>query len=487
MIKLLNRTRMMSESKKSGIVYMLSSLASKGLIFLTVPIFTRIMPSSEIGKINLYNSWFSLVCIFSTLSLTSGGYQLALKEFENDKDKYESSVYSLVILMTSVVALLYILNPTLWENLFGLSRKFMVMLVIGLFLTPAQDFWMTRQRYDYRYKMSSCVTLLSTFGAVALSVYAVLNCKTDESAWFRLLANNLVMYGVALLLGIHILKKGKCFYKKQYWTFSLSLSLPLVGHAIAKQILDVSDRIMINRFVGSSAVGIYSTLYSVSSLSLIVWNAMNGAYIPYLYKNINNCNECNNIRKTSSTLLSIYIFMAFIMILLAPEIVRIMATQEYYEAVYIMPPIAMGVVLTAVSNMYSNILIFLKKTKVIMLASGAASAVNVVLNFVFIPKFGYQAAAYTTLVAYIVMAIIESGVATIYYKKNTNSKMIYDNKLILSWCIGTTLLAFIAVGLYKTQILRYIVCLGCFFVIGIWYKRKLRTINRHLNEENIDG
>ncbi len=70
---------------------------------------------------------------------------------------------------------------------------------------------MTRQRYDYRYKMSSCVTLLSTFGAVALSVYEVLNCKTDESAWFRLLANNLVMYGVALLLGIHILKKGKMF------------------------------------------------------------------------------------------------------------------------------------------------------------------------------------------------------------------------------------------------------------------------------------
>ncbi len=66
----------------------------------------------------------------------------------------------------------------------------------------------------------------------------------------------------------------------------MSLSLPLVGHAIAKQILDVSDRIMINRFVGSSAVGIYSTLYSVSSLSLIVWNAMNGAYIPYLYKKI---------------------------------------------------------------------------------------------------------------------------------------------------------------------------------------------------------
>lgn len=90
---------------------------------------------------------------------------------------------------------------------------------------------------------------------------------------------------------------------------------------------------------------------------------MNGAYVPYLFKNIDNIDEHNNIRRTSSTLLTLYTFIAFVMILLAPEIVRIMATQEYYEAVYIMPPIAMGVALTAVSNLYSNILIFIRKRK----------------------------------------------------------------------------------------------------------------------------
>ena len=368
MIKLLNKMGMMSESKKSGIAYTLSTLVTKGLVFLTIPVFTRIMPSAEIGKINLYNSWFSLICIFSTLSLTSGGYQLALKEFDNDKDRYESSVYSLTMLVTSFVTVLYVMNPDFWEKMFGLSRAYMIMLVIGLFLTPAQDFWMARQRYDYKYKMSSFLTLISTFGAVVLSVFAVLNCKPNETGWARLFANNLVMYSVALLLGINILKKGKCFYKKEYWVFSLSLSLPLVGHAIAKQVLDVSDRIMINQYIGSSAVGIYGTLYSVSSISLIAWNAMNGAYVPYLFKNIDNSDEHNNIRRTSSILLTLYTFIAFVMILLAPEIVRIMATQEYYEAVYIMPPIAMGVALTAVSNLYSNILIFYKKTKVIMLA-----------------------------------------------------------------------------------------------------------------------
>ena len=475
MIELLKRIKTMPESKKSGITYTFSTLITKGLVFLTIPIFTRIMPSAEIGKINLYNSWFSLVCIFSTLSLTSGGYQLALKEFDNDKDKYESSVYSLTILVTVIVLFLYTLNPSFWENLFGLSRNFMIMLILGLFVMPAQDFWMARQRYDYKYKMPSCLTLLSTFCAVALSVAAVLNCKPDESGWVRLLANNLVMYGVALLLGLYILVKGKCFFKKEYWAFSLSLSLPLVGHSIAKQILDVSDRIMINRYIGNSAVGIYGTLYSVSSISLIAWNAINGAYVPYLFKNIDNCNEHNNIRKSSSLLLLLYTFIAFLMILMAPEIVRIMATQEYYEAVYIMPPIAMGVALTAVSNMYSNILIFYKKTKVIMLASGMASVVNVILNAIFIPKFGYQAAGYTTLVAYIIMALIESIVATIYCKKNMKTKMIYDNKFIFALCMGTVLLSFIAVFLYRTRTPRYIVCLTCLFTAGIVYKRELKA------------
>lgn len=475
MIKLVNKMGMMSESKKSGIAYTLSTLVTKGLVFLTIPVFTRIMPSAEIGKINLYNSWFSLICIFSTLSLTSGGYQLALKEFDNDKDRYESSVYSLTLLVTSFVTVLYVMNTGFWEKMFGLSRAYMIMLVIGLFLTPAQDFWMARQRYDYKYKMSSFLTLISTFGAVVLSVFAVLNCKPNETGWARLFVNNLVIYSVALLLGINILKKGKCFYKKEYWAFSLSLSLPLVGHAIAKQILDVSDRIMINQYIGSSAVGIYGTLYSVSSISLIAWNAMNGAYVPYLFKNIDNIDEHNNIRRTSSTLLTLYTFIAFVMILLAPEIVRIMATQEYYEAVYIMPPIAMGVALTAVSNLYSNILIFYKKTKVIMLASGAASVVNLVLNYIFIPRFGYQAAAYTTLVAYIIMALIEAVVATRYYKNHTKLKMIYDNKLIFILCVITVLLSFISIFLYGAKIPRYLVCIVCLLATYVLYKKKLKT------------
>ena len=102
---------------------------------------------------------------------------------------------------------------------------------------------------------------------------------------------------------------------------------------------------------------------------------------------------------------------------------------------------------------------------------------NLVLNYIFIPRFGYQAAAYTTLVAYIIMALIEATVATTYYKRHTKLKMIYDNKLILTLCVITVLLSFISIFLYGVQIPRYLVCLVCLLATYVLYKRKLKTKN----------
>ena len=75
-----------------------------------------------------------------------------------------------------------------------------------------------------------------------------------------------------------------------------------------------------------------------------------------------------------------YAIIAVMLTFLAPEIVKILATKEYYEAIYIMPPIAAGVFLTSVSNMYSNLLIYHKKTNYIMYSSIIAATVNLLLN-----------------------------------------------------------------------------------------------------------
>lgn len=77
MNKILDKIKNVPIGVKAAAVYTLASVFSKGLAIITVPIFTRIMSTSEIGVVNLYNSWNSMLNAVVTLSLTSGGYSAA--------------------------------------------------------------------------------------------------------------------------------------------------------------------------------------------------------------------------------------------------------------------------------------------------------------------------------------------------------------------------------------------------------------------------
>ena len=156
-----------------------------------------------------------------------------------------------------------------------------------------------------------------------------------------------------------------------------------------------------------------------------------------------------------------YAIIAVMLTFLAPEIVRILATKEYYEAIYIMPPIAAGVFLTSVSNMYSNLLIYHKKTNYIMYSSTIAAIVNLILNFICINIFGYMAAAYTTLVAYIVLAGAQVIFARKVHLKETGNKSVYNDKAVLFMAILTIIAALFGLVLYRYTALRYVlICIG---------------------------
>ena len=466
---------------KSAIVYLFATVFTRGLAIITTPIFTRIMTTDQVGVVNLYSSWYSMITVVSTLALTSGGFSIALREFEKERDQYVSSVLSL----TSIVglALLYFGAPSFWNNITGLPTHLMILLLSGLLVAPARDFWLSRQRFEYRYKLSGMMTVLSAVAASGLAVAAVLYANSigfSDIASVRLFANYSIIYGVAFVIWLSIFLKGRCFYSSKYWKFSLQLSLPLIGYSIASQILSVSDRLMISKMVGNSAVGVYSTLYTVSSLSLMVWTAINASFEPYLYQNMEN--PKSKIKKLSMSMLGMYSLVAVLLVYLAPEIVRILATEEYYKGIYIMPSIAGGVYFIAVSNLYSDILVYLKKTKMVMVSSAIAAALNVVLNYIMINAYGYMAAAYTTLISYIVMALLLSVWANREFKKHIKEvDFVYDNKLILAISIMTLIVSLFAISIYDYAIVRYAVAAVIFIataLYGIHYLKENKDMKR---------
>lgn len=423
----------MSESTKSAIVYTLSTVFSRGLAIITVPIFTRLMTTEQIGEVNLYNSWYALISVVATLSLTSGGYSVAMKEYPDKRDQYQSSVLSLTSIIAILIAMVYCIAPAFWSELLGLPNGLMILMLLGFLVAPARDFWLARQRYEYKYKLSGFVMIGSAILASVISVVAVITANNkgyNNIAEVRLYSNYLVVYGAAAIIWLALITKGKTFYNKEFWNLSLSLSIPLVGYSIAAQILSVSDRMMISQMVNNSAVGIYSTLYTVSSLSLMLWQAIHASFVPYLFQNIEK--NVKGVKTISSQIMLIYAVMAVMMTYMAPEIVRILATEEYYEAIYIMPPIAAGVFFTAFANIYSDTAVYYKKTKYVMYPAIVAAVMNLILNYIFIGMFGYMAAAYTTLFSYIVMALCQGLWARKLCKENgvVGNSVFEDCKLV---------------------------------------------------------
>ena len=89
------KIKQLSPALKSSVVYTISNVVSKGLVFLTIPIFTRLMKTEQIGVVNLYASWYSMICVVASLALTSGGFQVAMKDYPDRRDQYQSAVLTL--------------------------------------------------------------------------------------------------------------------------------------------------------------------------------------------------------------------------------------------------------------------------------------------------------------------------------------------------------------------------------------------------------
>ena len=148
-----------------------------------------------------------------------------------------------------------------------------------------------------------------------------------------------------------------------------------------------------------------------------------------------------------------------ILILFAPEAVRIFATNEYYQAIYIIPSVSASVFFTYLFNVFANIEYYYSETKYVAASSVFAAVLNVLLNYIFIKKFGFIAAGYTTLVCYIVYALGHFICMNIVSRKHAAGYKFYDNKTILLMSVIFVVISLGILPLYKCTIIRYVIIL----------------------------
>lgn len=465
----------MSEPVKASLWFTFCSIMQKGIALLSTPIFTRLLTTEQFGIYSIYQSWYAIITIFATLNLYCGVYNIGLTKFSHDQNRFTSSIQGLSTTITILLFGIYILNVDFWNNLLGLSFLFVISMFVESLFAPAFSFWAAKQRYDYKYKRLILITLIVAFGSPILGVICVLN--TTYKAEARVLSYVLVQVCVGLIFYIHNSRKGKIFYDTRYWKFALAFNIPLIPHYLSTTILQQADRIMIASMIGNDKAAIYSVAYSISSMMLIITNAINNSFVPYTYKSIKS-HDYKKIRKNSNGLIVLVGIACVLAMSFGPEIIKVFATTDYYEAIWIIPPVSASVYFLFLYPLFGNIEFYFEETKFIMYASCGGAVLNIVLNYLMIPVLGYIAAGYTTLVCYIIFSLAHYIFHKKVIKKHIPDVEIYDIKFICIFSV-VLLIAMIVMAIsYNFILLRY----GIIIIILITLLIKRKVILKIIKE-----
>lgn len=457
----------LSTGIKASVWFLVCGFVQKAISLITTPIFTRILSVEEYGKISVFSSWMSICSIFVSLNLCGGIYTRGLV-IEKNKEEFVSSMQMLSLSVVLVWTTLYLIFRDFFNHIMGLETYEVLSMLVLIWLSSVVGFWSASQRIELNYKPVVLCTMLASFFRPVIGVLFVLSF--DNKVQARIVGMVLVDFIVYSWMFAWQVKKGKKIFNGELWIRVLKFNIPLIPHYLSMSILNSSDRIMISKMTGDSEAGIYNLAYSVSQIMIIFNTALMQTIDPWLYKTIKEKRTCE-IGKIAYITFTVISFVNILLIFFAPEIISIFAPVEYNAALYIIPPIAMSGLFIFAYNFFAVFEFYYEKKAYLAVASSFGAIFNVLLNYVFIRIFGYYAAGYTTLICYILFAIVHY----IFMKKICFENCIdeiYQCQFILLIAIIFLCFGFGIMFTYSNSYLRYslIILVCCLIFI---FRKKL--------------
>lgn len=449
MLEKIKKFKNTSPAAKASLALLCANLILKGLSLISGPIFTRIMPTAEYGIVSTFMSWQSLLTVIVTLNLTSGVFNNGMLEFREDRDCFQFSL----LVVSSISAIIYFCIYLLFSKIFNQFFELPVILIYFMFayffFVPAYQYWSGRQRYEYKYKLLTCIIIGISLFSVVFGIVAVLQVPDDSRAVAKVFASEVVNILIGAFFFIYIGIKAKFKCKIEYCIFALKFNIPLIPHYLSMYVLSSSDRIMISKMVNASATAIYSVAYTVGMVINIVWQSIEASLAPWIYEKLGS-EDYKRVKKLTVRIVLLFGVMCSICTLFAPEIMKILAPANYYSGIYVIPSISAGVFFTAVYSLYMRVELFYKKTGFATIATTLAAVANLILNYIFIQLYSFYAAGYTTLICYFLLYLLHY----LNVRKKGYSH-IMDNGKIFGISIVVITITILITFLYRYTILRY--------------------------------
>ncbi len=425
---------------KNTSLYTVGSLLPKIGSFLFLPFYLSILTTSDYGIIISLQTLNAVIIVLFTLSMPRSLYRIYYD--------YKSAKSQKILLGTVIISV-FLFSTIGLVVLFAMQDY-------------VQQIYNSIPFYPY-YALSILIVFIN-----AISTIPAIYLRIKEKVAVFVLTSLLlfVLKNILIFIFIYYLGRGAkgyleaelisqlvflpIYYYIIYDDFLLRwnlnvfkkinlFSLPIIPSVLSVWVLNLSDRIFIERYFSTSEVGIYSLGYQIAGLVLIFSDAFKRAYDPYFYRiaNTHNREKATSILyRTNYIYVLVLIIVSFIISFFSNEGIRLFFNQDYYSTIFIIPIISLAYLISQNSGLLNVMMYQEKKTHFVMFITIGAAIINIALNFIFIPRFGIGGAAYSKVISYLAVFIVS-------YLMAKKSYFIPYNWRILSTTFSLLLLTYI--------------------------------------------
>lgn len=404
------RTELKKLAQHSAI-YGVADVAPYAVNFLLLPIFTSYLSPADYGAFGILQLFGVVTKIFFRLGLDSGFFRIYY-ELTEERDR---KVLATTLFATSLVVSLGLfaacarfsapLGRFLLGSDLGLSTvRAWILLVAGDTLVNTFAFVpMNLFRIQGRPRAFTTMTLFRSFLNIGLKlalvvsgfgVTGVLTSDLVSSVLFAAVLFPTLAGNLAPGFSWALLKEAAAF------------GLPKVPHGLAHQILNLSDRKLIQVFSTLAESGIYNIGYTMGTGVKFFLSAFELAWAPFVYAQLRKPDAPELLARVVTYAFATLFGFGLLNAIFGRELLWLMAQKEFHDAYRVIPIVVLAYMIQGIFALTSIGIGISKKSQYFPILTISAATLNVVLNILWIPRIGTIGAAWATVAGYALMAVM---------------------------------------------------------------------------------
>lgn len=441
------------------IAFTISSFASKILVFLLMPLYTAVLSTEEYGIADLLTNTINVLYPILTLSIMESTLRFA---FDKEVNKDEVLTNSLFFILLSQIILL-IVTPFVGE-FSVIMKKYWGWFFVMFFCFNLQQVMSQYIKGIGKTKIFAISGVLHTLVIIISNIVGLIIIKAGINAYFFSIIAGYCITTLFLLLA------GKVRIRKIKVNFHLlkemlKFSVPMVPSIVAWWVSTSADKYIIISYLGVAVSGVYSIAYKIPSILTLFTNIFNSAWTisaiegqddndnaefqTMVYKGFNAFNVCA----------------ASILILGSQVLGKILFSKEFYTAWHCVPMLLVAYVFSGLAGFMASSFRAVKYTKGLLSSTSIGAMTNIILNFLFIKRFGIMGAAFTTMIGFAVTFYIRTQTIkkviniridlakdSVVYLILITQAFIIGHEMVYSYIIGVILFVLIIIAYRKIYI-----------------------------------